>query len=924
MSRPGTPQYAVRRPPVNSSSNTTRSTTPTVRNVMTLEKWESLCPLTDEQVQSIGEVKERLGQRPLPSKFSDMPAAESSAQGAARASPIAPRPSRIADLLPPSSPRRPQSPAMSTASSTLRSNVGTPVPGQSSNHFLPDPLHPMAIATPQQFHDHFSALTLFTEHEQDSLYRDHLAEVTALREKCDDLIEVLQGGEVEVGEMLKFLAYVEERSESLRGACEDLLEEQTHLLTHTSQLAHRLTFFTFLDTAQRTLNTPDADLVLSENFLPMVKRLEECLGYLGEHRDFKDSELFLIRYQQCMTRSMALIRIHFVNTIRNISLEVNKRMNDKSLSETAIQALIYTKFTSLSPSLRPLVAELEYRASLNPDELNSLLAECHSAWVSARQSLVGPRVAQEIGRMDPDGYDLVDLTRAGCSYLKSACQDEFNLYKHFFLSGEPALYGFLESLCDYLYDHIRPRILHEPSLETLCGVCTVLQALMVKDVASYPADEDPDEVIFSPSTSPFTETPERGGGGGDYFFGPDESFTTRQGRTGSLRGYSGTGLMATPADGGSNLTKRENRRKPLARLHIEVLLRMVLQDAQTRLAFRAQAMLRADVELYAPKDEDLDYPAKVASQKAKIGQRQLSISLDPDDDDEPAFLSLPPTSVQDTWYPTLRSTLWILSCLYTYVEGSVFEDLAQEAVVNCRRSLSSASEHLAAKKNDKTLPIDAKLFLVRHLLILKEMTGGLELGRRDRHRDWRGISDFLRSLLDTAGTMLGYGRGAIIRSGEALPDAKTDVDQTLKLACEDLIQICTADATAPLTNFLEGCTVYLSSRSSTTSDLSSQVFATPEEVQKAHKTFKNNLRTRVNEWKAKLMLYLQDEETVKVLLPPTYNSIVDAYRKFHDLIRAEYDFSTASSVMTPSSVHNLLLEGQENHTNGAASPNRRS
>ena len=58
---------------------------------------------------------------------------------------------------------------------------------------------------------------------------------------------------------------------------------QTHLLTHTSQLAHRLTFFTFLEKAQRTLNTPDADLVLSESFLPMVKRLDECLGYLGEH-----------------------------------------------------------------------------------------------------------------------------------------------------------------------------------------------------------------------------------------------------------------------------------------------------------------------------------------------------------------------------------------------------------------------------------------------------------------------------------------------------------------------------------------------------------------------------------------------------------------------------------------------------------------
>jgi hypothetical protein len=161
-------------------------------------------------------------------------------------------------------------------------------------------LHPGSITTPQQFHEHFAALTLSTEHEQDSLYRDHLAEIVGLREKCDGLIEVLNEGEAEVGEMLKALEYVEERSESLRGACEDLLEEQvsvsdtisaalmakTHLLTHTSQLAHRLTFFTFLETAQRMLNSPRGDLVLADDFLPMVKRLDECLGYLSEHVSF--------------------------------------------------------------------------------------------------------------------------------------------------------------------------------------------------------------------------------------------------------------------------------------------------------------------------------------------------------------------------------------------------------------------------------------------------------------------------------------------------------------------------------------------------------------------------------------------------------------------------------------------------------------
>jgi hypothetical protein len=76
----------------------------------------------------------------------------------------------------------------------------------------------------------------------------------------------------------------------------------------------------------------------------------------------------------------------------------------------------------------------------------------------------------------------------------------------------------------------------------------------------------------------------------------------------------------------------------------------------------------------------------------------------------------------------------------------VFDDLAQEAITTCRRNLSAAADLLSAKKDRA---VDSKLFLVRHLLILKEMTAGLELGRKDRQRDWHGITGKL--LADTPG-----------------------------------------------------------------------------------------------------------------------------------------------------------------------------
>lgn len=53
----------------------------------------------------------------------------------------------------------------------------------------------------------------------------------------------------------------------------------------------------------------------------------------------------------------------------------------------------------------------------------------------------------------------------------------------------PTISVYLGTLCDYVYDDLCPRILHKPCLESLCEVCTVLQALMMLDVPSLSSEE---------------------------------------------------------------------------------------------------------------------------------------------------------------------------------------------------------------------------------------------------------------------------------------------------------------------------------------------------------------------------------------------------------------------------------------------------
>lgn len=56
------------------------------------------------------------------------------------------------------------------------------------------------------------------------------------------------------------------------------------------------------------------------------------------------------------------------------------------------------------------------------------------------------------------------------------------------------------------------------------------------------------------------------------------------------------------------------QKKGLGRLHISHLLEMVLQDAQTRLFFKAQSVIQSDIRFYVPKGEDLAYPDKLVGE----------------------------------------------------------------------------------------------------------------------------------------------------------------------------------------------------------------------------------------------------------------------------------------------------------------------
>ncbi|ESK85085.1 cis-golgi transport vesicle tethering complex subunit [Moniliophthora roreri MCA 2997] len=748
-------------PPRRTATPTTLSAPPKQKPpapVLSVEEWESKAPLDDIQLSSINRIKRATEHPPLPLRFSDSEGLSTS---------------------------------RSSTPKLVGSRPGTPRLGLRQQQAGLLPKHP--ILTPQQFYDWYTLIERSVSHSQDAHFRAHVSMLTSHLDTCDYLLSQIELVENQVDGMFEGWKGVEESGKSLKESCERVLEERDSILRLEEELASRLEYFNELESATRMLNHPGETLVLQSDFLYMVERVDICIDYLKAHRQFREAELYLLRFNQCLTRAMTLIKMYFVGSLRALAGDVMKRLGSGEKTLETTHHLLYTRFLSLalsSPtsgqghvlSLPPLLHELELRATNHPDTLGALLAECHAAYLSTRKALVGPVVREQVRELtrgvelgSAGNMDVVELTRAGCTYLKQLCNHEYELFKQFFDTGEDQFYQYLETLCDYLYDDLRPRILHEPRLTALCEVCTVLQALMVE------VHDEEDEETQNASES---------------------------------------------------------------KLHTSTLLQPILQDAQTRLFFKAQAVVQSDIRHYMPSKEKGDFDLNTEG------------------------------------YQTVKKCIWVLEQLADFVNPAIFQDIAEEAISLCNASLQSASDALAVESKSK---LEGYLFLVRQLLVLREVPDRFGLSEPEpapastsmsRERSgsvWGtgGAGGALTSLLGVGGSMLvsfgvvddGSGRG--VRNVDG---AKRTIHQSLRQACENVISAAVDEVCVPLRAFI-------------TSVNSPTPGAAPASIPDTDAAFKQLYEDTVK----KIKVYVGEQEA-GVLVKHTTERVTDEYAVFRHVV----------------------------------------
>ncbi|CAM6127701.1 unnamed protein product [Calypogeia fissa] len=684
----------------------------------------------------------------------------------------------------------------------------------SSSSDSTQPQTELVLLNSHQFYKWHTDLEAAMKTETEEKYRQYVNTLTGSLQTCDDILGQLDSSLARFDDLQAQHQEVATKTKTLHDACERLVMEKERLVEFADALRNKLNYFDELENIANQFYAPSMS-VASPRFLPLLKRLDECLSYVGSHPQYADSSVYLVKFQQLQSRALGMVRTHVLTVLRNASAQVQAAIKDStggnskiSISEGAETSVLYVRFEAAASELKLLMEAIESRAKSK--EYGQVLTDCHTLYCEQRLSLVQGVVAQRISDYAKK-EQLSSLTRSGCAYLMQVCQLEHSLFDHFFPSSSSeaaTLSPLVDPLCTALYDTLRPRLIHEADLDLLCELIDILKV----------------EVL-------------------------DEQL--------GRRGDSAAGLRPT-------------------------ILR-ILGDVQERLTFRAQTYMRDEIANYVPSTEDLDYPAKLES-TAEAG-----------DSEEDELLNS-----YTAWYPPLEKTLSCLSKLYRCIEPAIFTGLAQDAVGVCSISVQRASKTISKQSS----PMDGQLFLIKHLLVLREQIAPFDIEFAVTHKelDFTHMLDHLGRFFRGQTPVFDFAaRNSFARTFsprvlEQHVDAKKELEKNLKLTCEQFIMSVTKLAVEPMLSFITKVTATRASSAGVSRTrqpdsakaLKEQAFATTEKVAEMVSTVNDSLKDMLPGVLLKMKLYLQNSSTRAILFKPIKSNIIEAHGQVQAILEAEY------------------------------------
>ncbi|KAM3210629.1 hypothetical protein ACQJBY_064550 [Aegilops geniculata] len=196
------------------------------------------------------------------------------------------------------------------------------------------------------------------------------------------------------------------------------LVEKQRLIGFAEALRSRLNYFDDLENASTSFYSQTMNIG-NEQFLPLLKRLDDCILYVENNPLYAESAVYLVKFRQLQSRALGMIRSHVLSTLKAASSQVQAAIRGSGSGKNAVTegveaSLIYVRFKAAAGELKPVFNEIESRSSKK--EYAQVLSECHSLFCEQRLYLIRGMVQQRISEFAKKEA-LPSFTRSGCAYL---------------------------------------------------------------------------------------------------------------------------------------------------------------------------------------------------------------------------------------------------------------------------------------------------------------------------------------------------------------------------------------------------------------------------------------------------------------------------------------------------------------------------
>uniref|UniRef100_A0A1D1Y860 Conserved oligomeric Golgi complex subunit 3 n=1 Tax=Anthurium amnicola TaxID=1678845 RepID=A0A1D1Y860_9ARAE len=344
------------------------------------------------------------------------------------------------------------------------------------------------LVSTHEFYKWFTDLESTMKSETEEKYRHYVKTLTERVEICDGILHQVDHTLNLFDELQLQHQAVATKTKALHDACDRLLIEKQRLVEFAEALRSKLNYFDELENVAKNFHSSSMN-VGSANFLPLLKRLDECISYVENNPQYAESGVYLVKFRQHQSRALGMIRTHVLSVLKSASFQVQSVIHGSSLNATTVSegmeaSVIYVRFKAAAGELKPVLEEIEGRSSRK--EYREILADCNRLYCEQRLSLIKAIVQQRISEFAKKEA-LPSSTRSGCTYLMQVCQLEHQLFYHFFPSSSKevsSLAALIDPLCTHLYDTLRPKIVHEANLDSLCELVDILKVEMLGEQLS--------------------------------------------------------------------------------------------------------------------------------------------------------------------------------------------------------------------------------------------------------------------------------------------------------------------------------------------------------------------------------------------------------------------------------------------------------